>query len=136
MTPGESNATPGQKPISPRQQPRGGRMLSVVHGKNERSLHLSPILQQIKDDGPALIDGEVVKVAASTPRLANPPSANDAKAALPTQPLLADRQVKVLLGFCAALALGLCASLTFSWQQQQRLANVEYMLEVLVTAPR
>lgn len=118
-------------------------MLSVVHGKDERSLHLSPILQQIKDDGPALIDGELVKEGGAAPRLAprlTKSAANaDTKApAAPTalQPLLADKQVKVLLGFCAALALGLCASLYFAWQQQQRLANVEYMLEVLVTSPR
>ena len=40
-------------------------VLSVVRGKDERSLHLSPILQQIKDDGPALIDGEVLKEGAA-----------------------------------------------------------------------
>ncbi|HEY0962227.1 MAG TPA: hypothetical protein VGE69_07705 [Pseudomonadales bacterium] len=119
-------------------QPKGNRLLSVVHGKDERSLHLSPILQQIKDDGPALIDGEVLKEASAAPRIAK--TASEAKgnaAPAPTaQPLFADKQVKILLGFCAALALGLCASLYFSWQQQQRLANVEYMLEVLVTSPR
>ena len=115
-------------------------MLSVVHGKDERSLHLSPILQQIKDDGPALIDGEVVKDTGLAPKPGKAASANDAKApplatAAP-QPLLANKHVKILIGFCAALSLGLCASLYFSWQQQQRLANVEYMLEVLVTSPR
>ena len=80
------------------------------------------------------LDGEVVKEAA---RLAKPAANGDLKAApapvAVAQPLLADRHVKVLIGFCAALTLGLCASLYFSWQQQQRLANVEYMLEVLVT---
>ncbi|MGV3590951.1 MAG: hypothetical protein ACO1PZ_04625 [Gammaproteobacteria bacterium] len=117
---------------------KGGRLLSVVHGKDERSLHLSPILQQIKDDGPALIDGEVVKEAAAVSRIAkNVAETKPPAAAVPAaQPLMADRQVKILLGFCAALALGLSASLYFSWQQQQRIANVEYMLEVLVTAPR
>lgn len=117
---------------------KGSRLLSVVHGKDERSLHLSPILQQIKDDGPALIDGELVKEAAAVPRtVKNSPETKSAVAPLPAaQPLMADRQVRVLLGFCAALALGLSASLYFAWQQQQRLANVEYMLGVLVTTPR
>jgi hypothetical protein len=114
------------------------RLLSVVHGKDERGLHLSPILQQIKDDGPALIDGEVVKEGAAMAKLAKPAGAADAKAApaaiaAAPQPLLADKYVKVLIGFCAALTVGLCASLYFSWQQQQQLNNVEYMLEVLVT---
>lgn len=138
MTPSEQNAATGQSLKPARAQARGGRMMSVVHGKDERSLHLSPILQQIKDDGPALIDGEVVKEAGAAPRLAKPAVSADAKpqAAPVPQPLLAGRQVNILLGFCAALALGLGASLYFSWQQQQRLANVEYMLEVLVTAPR
>ncbi|MDY6981844.1 MAG: hypothetical protein SV422_02030 [Pseudomonadota bacterium] len=140
MTISEQNTATGQNVKAPRQPTRGGRMLSVVHGKDERSLHLSPILQQIKDDGPALIDGEVVKEAGAAPRLAKSAANADTKAPaapMPSmQPLLADKQVKVLLGFCAALALGLCASLYFAWQQQQRLANVEYMLEVLVTSPR
>ncbi len=115
-------------------------MHSVVHGKDERPLHLSPILQQIKDDGPALIDGELVKEAGAAPRLAKSAANADTKTPMAAvtmpQPLLAGKQVKVLIGFCAALALGLCASLYFAWQQQQRLANVEYMLEVLVTSPR
>ena len=117
---------------------KGGRLLSVVHGKDERSLHLSPILQQIKDDGPALIDGELVKEAAAVPRTAKHASETKGPVAPApaAPPRMADRQVKMLLGFCAALALGLSASLYFAWQQQQRLANVEYMLEVLVTTPR
>jgi hypothetical protein len=143
MNPSEhKQATKTGQALKPtRQQPKSGRGLSLVHGKDERSLHLSPILQQIKDDGPALIDGEVVKEGGVTPKLAKPNGANEAKAtsavaAAAPQALLADKQVKILLGFCAVLALGLCASLYFSWQQQQRLANVEYLLEVLVTTPR
>ena len=137
--PDTAKSTPNTRPAV-RQPVRSGtnRLLSVVHGKDERGLHLSPILQQIKDDGPALIDGEVVKEGAAALRLTKPAGSADAKAAPPlapsaSQPLLADKHVKMLLGFCAALTFGLCASLYFSWQQQQRLANVEYMLEVLVT---
>ena len=142
MNPSETREVPktGQNLKPAGAQPKGGRMLSLVHGKDERSLHLSPILQQIKDDGPALIDGEVVKEAGLAPKLAKPAGQNAAQAAaavtLAPQPPFAGSHVKMLLGFCAALAIGLCASLYFSWQQQQRLANVEYMLEVLVTAPR
>jgi hypothetical protein len=141
MSTSEKNATPGQN-LKPARQPAktSGRMLSVVHGKDERSLHLSPILQQIKDDGPALIDGELVKEAGAAPKLAKPAGSAETKAApaaaASMQPLLADKHVKFLIGFCAALALGLSASLWFSWQQQQRLANVEYLLETLVMTPR
>lgn len=140
MTPSDKTATPHQNLNPARPQAKiGGRMLSVVHGKDERSLHLSPILQQIKDDGPALIDGEVLKDNAAAPRLAKPGGAPDAKAApaaTAVPPMLAERHLKVLIGLCAALTIGLAASLWFSWQQQQRLANVEYLLEVLVTTPR
>ena len=141
MNPSDKTINPNQNLKPVRQPPKtGGRMLSVVHGKDERSLHLSPILQQIKDDGPALIDGEVVKESGVAPKLAKPAGAFEVKAApaavAAVQPLLADRHVKVLIGFCAALAIGLSASLWFSWQQQQRLANVEYLLEALVTTPR
>lgn len=141
----ETAAKPGKQPVQntkpavrPPARSGSNRLLSVVHGKDERGLHLSPILQQIKDDGPALIDGEVLKEGAAALRLAKPAGAADAKAApaaalAAPQPLLADKYVKVLIGFCAALMLGLCASLYFSWQQQQRLANVEYLLELLVT---
>jgi hypothetical protein len=130
---------PGHNPKSLARQPARAshRLLSVVHGKDERSLHLSPILQQIKDDGPALIDGEVLKEAAAAARLAKPAGAPEAKTATATvaatQPLLGDKHVKILIGFCAALTLGLCASLYLAWQQQQRLEDVEYMLKVLVT---
>jgi hypothetical protein len=138
---GELNASStGLNPKPARTQPKGSRVLSLVHGKDERSLHLSPILQQIKDDGPALIDGELVKEAGAAPRLPKTAANTDAKAVSAPAPIaqsfMADKQVKVLLGFCAALTLGLSASLYFAWQQQVRLANVEYMLEVLVTSPR
>lgn len=138
MTASEQNAATGQGLGPARAQAKGSRMMSVVHGKDERSLHLSPILQQIKDDGPALIDGEVVKEAGAAPKPARSAVPTDTKTLTPpvASPLLADRHVKMLVGFCAALTLGLCASLYFSWHQQQRLANVEYMLKVLVTAPR
>ncbi len=134
----ETNAGHNLKPATRQPVRSGSRLLSVVHGKDERALHLSPILQQIKDDGPALIDGEVLKDATAAPKLEKPAGAKAAPAAaVPApQPLLADRYVKLLIGFCAALAVGLGASLYFSWQQQQRLTNVEYLLEVLVTAPR
>lgn len=136
---GETNASTAHGTKPARTPQKGARHLSVVHGKDERSLHLSPILQQIKDDGPALIDGELVKEGGRQ-HLAKPAQQAEARmAAAPmpaAQPLLGDKQVKVLIGFCAALAIGLCASLYFAWQQQQRLENVEYMLEVLVTSPR
>lgn len=140
MNHSELQGASGQN-LKPQRAPKnGGRMLSLVHGNNERSLHLSPILQQIKDDGPALIDGEVVKDAAAAPKLAKPAANTETKVTpvppVATQPSLANWQVKTLIGFCAALALGLSAILWFTWQQQQRLANVEYMLEVLVTTPR
>jgi hypothetical protein len=77
-----------------------------------------------------------VKEAAA--KLAKPASAAEVKAvpaavAVAPQPRLADKYVQVLIGMCAALTVGLCASLYFSWQQQQQLDKVEYMLEVLVT---
>ena len=132
-----SRPGPNAKPAVRQPARAANRLLSVIHGKDERSLHLSPILQQIKDDGPAVIDGEVLKEGAGSARIAKPAGAVEAKAtpapAIAVQPLLADRHAKLLMGFCAALAVGLCASLYFAWQQQQRLANVEYMLEVLVT---
>jgi hypothetical protein len=136
--PEAANAGQNPKPAGRQLRSGGNRLLSVVHGKDERSLHLSPILQQIKDDGPALIDGEVVKEGAAAPKLAKSAGATDTKAsaaaATPAAlPLLSAKYVKVLIGFCAALALGLCASLYFSWQQQQRLENVEYMLDLLIT---
>lgn len=130
-------AKPGQN-LKPVRKPAssGGRLLSVVHGKDERSLHLSPILQQIKDDGPALIEGVAVKEGVA-PKLAKPAGTADAKAApaaaAAPQQTFNDRYAKALLGLCTALAIGLCASLYFSWQQQQRLAHVEYLLEALVT---
>jgi hypothetical protein len=134
---GINKGKPGQTPKAPLAPARASRVLSVVRGNEERSLHLSPILQKIKDDGPALIDGEVLKEAAATLKLTKPAAATDAKATVAApvfvaQPLLADKHVKVLLGFCAALTLGLCCSLYVAWQQQQRLANVEYLLETLV----
>lgn len=138
---GETTASSPAHNTRPARTPhKGARHLSVVHGKDERSLHLSPILQQIKDDGPALIDGELVREGAAQ-RLAKPAQPADTKtAAAPApsaqQPLLGNKQVKVLIGFCAALAIGLCASLYFAWQQQKRLDNMEYMLELLVTSPR
>jgi hypothetical protein len=130
----------GQNPKPARPQTKGARVLSVVHGKDDRSLHLSPILQQIKDDGPALIDGELLKDGGAIARIPKAAANTDAKtgSVAPTvaHPFMTDKQVKVLLGFCAALTLGLSATLYFAWQQQVRLTNVEYMLEVLVTSPR
>lgn len=131
-------AKSGQNPPPARTPARSGeRVLSVVRNKDERSLHLSPILRQIKDDGPAVIDGEVVKDAAANPKLAKPATSPDPKAAPAApapviQPLLAEKQIKVLLGFCAALTLGLCCNLYFSWQQQARLETVEALLFTLV----
>jgi hypothetical protein len=119
----------------------GSRLLSVVRGKEERSLHLSPILQQIKDDGPAVIDGEVVPEVAAAGKLAKPVAA-DAKVASAAiqapvlQMLLGDRNTRILLGFCALLTLGLGCSLWISYQQQQQLETVEYLLETLVAGQR
>jgi hypothetical protein len=115
---------------------RGNRMLSVVRGKDDRSLHLSPILQQIKDDGPAVIDGEAV-VEKEAPKLAKPAAAAQVPvASVAPQPAAADKQIKILIGLCCTLAIGLGCSLYLSWQQQQRLDTVEYLLQALVANTR
>jgi hypothetical protein len=111
-----------------------------VNGKEQRSLHLSPILQQIKDDGPAVIDGEVVPEAATAARLAKP-AATETKPATALLPplmntLFGDRQTKILFGFCVLLSIGLACSLWISWRRQQHLETVEYLLETLVAGQR
>jgi hypothetical protein len=112
---------------------RAGRFLSVVRTGDERALHLSPILRQIKDDGPALLDGELLpnkdgarkREAANSAPESKAPQAQPVPAPLPVPP---PPHSLLILGFCALLTLGLGCTLYFTWQQQARLETMESLL--------
>ena len=118
---------------------RPDRLTVARHDAAERHRHLSAVLQQIRDDGPALSAGSAPLAAQNLPpkqTAIRVTAANDARASASVQDMSAtavSRSPRYLASVCLTLAVALACSIGYSAWLQMRITAMEAQVQALVT---